>query len=279
MTEKKADWRRVNKSCPCPICGKDHWCAIDAADGGTVLCMRVREGGKAAPSGGWIHRLTESTKVRSVSLPKAKQSVIDAEFWMMEFWRELSPSDRNRWAERNGISPASARMFRVGYSPRHKAFTIPMYDATGKACGIRLRQDGGKKWAMKGSKQGCFRGVDQPRSYGWNTSETFIVEGPTDAMALHTAGFNVIGRPCCNGGGAIAKALIDAFEYPDRQVFIIADNDIPGLDGARALRRQFFPNAKIYTPPPAFKDVRDWVVGGADHGDIRSHLRSSEPVR
>lgn len=273
-SRKKADWRRVNKSCKCPICGHDSWCSIDAADGETVKCMRVGDGGKRCKAGGWIHRLGQSTRERSQPLPRAaRNSVIDAEWFSLEFFRELTEGERDRWADRQGVSRASARMFRLGYSRRHKAFAIPMVDGTGEAIGIRLRSETGRKWAMKGSRSGCFRAADQPRWPG-RSNVTVIVEGPTDAMAMHSIKMNVIGRPDCTGGGAIARELVERFEYPGN-IVIIADNDAPGIDGAKKLRREHFPKATIVTPPDGVKDVREWIASGADESDVRQYLRGA----
>ena len=49
------DGRRVSRRNPCPICGKDSWCLVDA-DRGLALCPRT-EGGRKIGSAGWLHRL------------------------------------------------------------------------------------------------------------------------------------------------------------------------------------------------------------------------------
>ncbi|MFI5381098.1 MAG: hypothetical protein ACHRHE_17510, partial [Tepidisphaerales bacterium] len=51
-------WLRVNKSSPCPVCGKPDACKV-SPDGAVCLCKRIEQGAfKTAKGGGWyFHRL------------------------------------------------------------------------------------------------------------------------------------------------------------------------------------------------------------------------------
>ena len=52
-----ANFIRVRKTDPCPICGKPDWCMI-SSDREVALCARVQTGSFKKTSGGWCHRLT-----------------------------------------------------------------------------------------------------------------------------------------------------------------------------------------------------------------------------
>jgi hypothetical protein len=69
----EAKWLRVNKSNPCPVCGKPDWCEI-SIDGTAVLCARIQSDQPAGNKGaGWIHKLTADSK--SLPLPLKLETV------------------------------------------------------------------------------------------------------------------------------------------------------------------------------------------------------------
>lgn len=54
-----ADWIRVKKQNPCPICGKPDWCLI-SEDGKSVICARVESDKPVGNAGaGWLHSLED----------------------------------------------------------------------------------------------------------------------------------------------------------------------------------------------------------------------------
>ena len=56
-------WLRVNRHCPCLICGKPDWCLI-SQDGTAVICARIESDKPAGNKGaGWIHKLTEDRQL------------------------------------------------------------------------------------------------------------------------------------------------------------------------------------------------------------------------
>ena len=72
VTKGKADWVRVTKLNPCPICDKPDWCEI-SADGKVAICARVQSDKKAG-NAGWLHNLTEDYK-SVLPLPPKKQAI------------------------------------------------------------------------------------------------------------------------------------------------------------------------------------------------------------
>jgi hypothetical protein len=136
--------------------------------------------------------------------------------------------------------------------------------------GVRLRAESGKKWAVPGSHNGLF----WPTGLATQADLLVVCEGPTDTAALLGMGFEVIGRPQCNG---MEDLVIDAVRrLRPRDVAILADLDEPkarpdggtfrpGQDGARQLADELTlagHRPKIILPLVG-KDARAWVQAGA----------------
>ena len=137
-----------------------------------------------------------------------------------------------------------------------------MFDGAEAFAGIRLRSDEGEKWALRGSRQGIF--IPSMELQG----EVLVVEGPTDAAAAVSLGFYAIGRPSCTGGVREIAALCRRIGI--KRVSVLADNDGPGLAGARAFCGQVgLPTRLVVTPA---KDLREWVKNGATRQAVEACL-------
>src|SRR5262249_37965686 len=103
--------------------------------------------------------------------------------------------------------------------------TIRQHQSKPQRYRMRLRNETGRKWAVKGSRQGLFMATE---SVPGNT--LLIVEGPTDAAAALDLGYDVIGRPACVGCEDMIAALVRKRIHVN--TFIVADADEPGQRGA-----------------------------------------------
>lgn len=264
MSPSSTGWRRVTRNEPCPICGKPDWCGV-SIDGGAARCMRAQSDRES--SGGWVHRLGSGGVVESVwrpvpvSVPRADLGEL-AQRWS----RDLRRSRLEPFADSLGI-PAVA-LVSLGMGWTGSAWSFPMRNVVQRVVGIRLRAPNGSKFAVRGSKDGCFVSavpVDGP---------LLFPEGPTDAAALMGLGFDVVGRPSCNG------AVRHCMQFGrGRECVVIADNDAPGRRGAEALSAALLLVARTVrlVVPPA-KDVRDWIRGGATRLDVVRWIDEA-PVR
>jgi len=144
----------------------------------------------------------------------------------------------------------------------HDAWAFPMFDGAEEFAGIRLRSVDGDKWALRGSRQGIF--IPQVDVQG----ETLVVEGPSDAAAAVSLGFHVLGRPSCTGGAAEIAAYCRRRSI--RRVSVLADNDGPGISGARALSGQVGVSVRMVVLPA--KDLREWVRNGATRQAVEACL-------
>jgi len=85
-----------------------------------------------------------------------------------------------------------------------------------------------------------------------------VVEGPTDLCAALSLGYYAIGRPSCSGG---VPHIVDHVKRSRvKEVVIVADNDDPGIRGAKDLQRWLtVPSCLMVLP---CKDLREFVKFG-----------------
>ena len=255
------NFARVSKANPCPICQHGDWCRVFAD--GWAECMRVPSG-KPAKSGGWMHRTGEEPR-RYVPPPlKFPAPTINATKLMKEWLAATSPAALAEFAAALGVSTASLASLGAAWAPAHAAWAFPMCDGHGNAVGIRLRNDQGK-FAVRGSRQGLFL-ADVPAQ-----RTLFVCEGPTDTAAALDLGLFAAGRPnCCCGG---AELRIYALRHAVSRVVVVADNDKPGLDGARKVGGELRLTFAIYVPPA--KDLREFVRLGGTRTMIENTLNQT----
>lgn len=256
MSLNTDQWVRVSKQTPCPICGPVHgvdWCGV-SVDGTTAICMRIQSD-RPARNGGWIHRLSDP--IPTYQRPPPRDDALRPCFESL--WRNwricTEPVKVDAFARHLGVNDQALWDLGAAWAWQHSAWAFPMHDGAGKIDGIRLRNDAGDKWAVKGSHQGIF----MPRVWPSVPDMALICEGPTDTAAALTLGFYAIGRPSCVGCEDIIVATIRRLAI--RRVVVVADNDGPGKAGAERLSKTLRVPNKTIVPPG--KDIREWVRNGA----------------
>ena len=258
----------------CPICGRKKFCSY-AVDGTIVICTKVSDGAKChTRNDAWLHVLREADTwrrpyARTITIQPANVPL--AEFASMAArWAQALTLDQLEWLACDlGVPPQSLTAFRVGFAGAYRAFSFPMVDNIGRITGMRLRKPDGVKFSVTGGHEGVFRAVD------WNSCPgkmLYIVEGASDAIALHGVGIqSVIGRPSCTGGISIITSLVR--EHRPKHIIIIADNDTPGFAGAERLAQNLMAycrDVRIITPPAGIKDARQWITAGATADTIHA---------
>lgn len=182
---------------------------------------------------------------------------------MVRWWKETPSEFRSKLAHDLGVTTESLVAFRAAWARDRQAWAFPMYDASGKVSGIRLRYMDGRKISEKGSIGGPFIPKITPQFTVW------LPEGPTDGAALLSLGLFAIGRPSNNSGGYQIKMNLQRLGV--RSAVIVADNDEdkltpsgvkfnPGYEGARSLARQITIPCCIVSLPA--KDCREFVKHG-----------------
>lgn len=270
MTQAR-DWRRVSRREPCPACGRPDWCMVTGpvGDPTAAICPRVVSGRRAG-AGGYLHLLRRDGEYRSrrrtVRVPTLlgrDVSSIDFTALATECHAAADPAALAGLADGLGVSVDALRRLRVGWSAHHVAWTWPMCDGTGRIVGIRLRGANGRKWSVRGGREGLFVPEDLTGVGPW-----LLPEGASDTAALLDLGFDAVGRPSCYGG---VKHVVDVVgRLRPESTVIMADADHPGQRGAASLAsvlRAYVPAVKVITPPGE-KDIRDWRRSGAKRDDV-----------
>jgi hypothetical protein len=178
-------------------------------------------------------------------------------------------------ARRLGVSDASLDRLAIGWYEPSRAWSLPMSDGRGRITGIRLRTAEGRKFAVKGSRDGLFVPSDLDAH-----DRLLVAEGPTDTAALLHLGLAAVGRPSCRGG---TRPLTDLVRrLAPREVVIVADGDDVGQGGALALARHLALHARrvrVVTPPEGIKDARAWRRAGATGETLLGAIEAAEVHR
>ena len=254
-------WTRVTQQHPCPICGKPDWCTVGDK---VVCCMRV-ESPHTLKNGGWAHGMDARPIGFRVARPLAPTptNFLDAATLITRWLRLTTQDALQRFAGDLGLPASTLRYLNAAWADQHAAWAFPMQDGQGNIVGIRLRSSDGRKWAVKGSRQGIFVPAVPPQDVCW------ICEGPTDTAAALSLGVYAVGRPSCTGG---VKEIIGlTIRTRIRRLVIVADNDKAGKRGAWHLADEIrLPWKMLYLPA---KDLRDYVQAGATYAVINSQLK------
>ncbi len=261
---------RVTKMNPCPICrqaglrGID-WCRIFAD--GWIECMRVPSP-KPAKSGGWMWRSQRELSPGPSREPRRSvppPPTINATKLHRGWWASTDDEMRDAFARELGLSVAALKSAGAAWAPLYASWAFPMCDGCGNTLGIRLRANDGRKFAVRGSKQGIFiaKVPQQPT--------LFVCEGPTDTAAAVELGFFAVGRPNCCCGGTDIKIFVRRHQC--HRVVVVSDNDKPGLDGARKVALEIGLPFAVYVPPA--KDLREFVQLGGTRAMIENTLKGT----
>lgn len=264
-------WRRTTREKPCPVCGKSDWCMV-SANGAVAICPRTEVGAQKYLDGsGYLHIID-----KSVPMPEKRDEVgqelpehnLVLSSLSSKMMAACGDEKVKSLADSLGVSTFSLRLLRIGWSATSDAFSFPMFRYGQRLIGIRLRSIGGKKWAIKGSRQGLFIPLEWPCA----KKGVLICEGPTDTAAMLSLGFNAIGRPSAMGSHALIDEVVCG-----RPVCIISDSDNVGIDSARKLahhlRSKSCQKVGIIVPPA--KDAREWKRSGVTKEEVSSVILRS----
>lgn len=274
--------QRVNRQNPCPICNHIDWCSI-FSDRQRAICMRIAAGSiRKTANGGFLHILKSGFLSGEIQVLPVARIKSEYSSLMRDYQNAINPPRLEKLADNLNLSAQNLVRIGIGWAYPFRAWAFPMMDANGEICGIRLRRDSGRKFAISGSREGLFIPADLPISelqHSPDFNPLLITEGPTDCAAALEIGFSAIGRPSCTGG---IKFLIDWFRINrPPHVVIVADGDAPGQRGAESLACAALPyvsTLRVIRPPEGIKDVRDWKRSGAAKQSVLDVIRAA-PIR
>jgi hypothetical protein len=209
----------------------------------------------------------DKTAIRSRPPPPPRPSrppVINCKSILAAWLASTPPAAVIKCATALGVSPASLACLGACWASSYNAWAFPMHGCEGDVVGIRLRNDH-RKWAVTGSRAGIFIPSNiPPQDIVW------IPEGPSDVLAALTLGLYAVGRPSCNTGGPEIAALCRRLGV--RKVVLIADNDTPGIEGAKKVAKEVGLRHVIYLPP--CKDLREYVKLGGTRQFIENSINN-----
>lgn len=256
-------WYRVNKKRPCRACSRKDWCTY-TADGATC-CMRVQSD-IPMRNGGWLHRDENAPRyIQPIRKAIPGRPIDAAGIW--EGWAKATDYQKlDRLGESLGVDTDALKAIGCAWASPHNAWAFPMKAANGKVIGIRLRNEAGSKWAVKGSRSGLFIPSECPFDFD---GTLWLTEGPTDLAAALTLGLFAIGRPACLGQEFMVLSYIRLLDV--RRLVIVTDNDEPGIRGAERLQSQLPILSCIWVPP--VKDIREFLLRGGNRRMIESSVK------
>ena len=225
----------VTKKHPCPICKKPDWCGV-SADGNIAICMRIQSN-KPTNNGGYLHILKERPKNYqyrpALIVKEEKKPTIDSNALIFKWRNQTKPGQIEKLADDLGVSSLALQRLDAVWAQEHNAWAFPMRNEHSRIIGIRLRNNSGFKWAVKGSNAGLFIPA------GLRSRQLLIVEGPTDTAAGLTLGFDTIGRQSCVGQEDLVCKWLNNKRYDE--IILLIDHDklnpvtgkYPGYEGAK----------------------------------------------
>ena len=237
--------------------------------------------------GGWLHKLDgQQVKPLPATAPIPELPSAELTRFAEQARTALSPARAARFGADMGLDVASLSRLSMGWAPADMlrklgtkcraegCFTFPMRDEHRGVLGIRLRTTDNFKYSVTGGHEGLFIPTDLP-----TVGPLLICEGPTDLAALLDMDFPAIGRPSCQGAVELVIRVLQASAR--RDVVIVADNDGPGLEGARGLAAAIVARTRStkVIAPPFVKDARAWKAAGATRKTVEAVIAAANYFR
>jgi hypothetical protein len=305
----RTDWLRVDRRNKCSVCGHDSWCTY-SAERNIAICPRRREGSMGEVWSwegdnkisfvGFKHKLDRTKPIVTGDIPNTPAAPIvrndtlrgyqrdnmrDCELMLKYQAKVLGVTYESLLELCAGIDFAYGKKTTDGEvewirsNRRDPAvLTFPMVKPGTGIVGIRKRHLNGKKFSEKGSRGGVIvqrRYTDDPLC--------LVVEGPSDAAAAITLGFDVIARPQALGCEKwLADSLVglgktDVFIWTDNPRFD-GDKDHVSIRGATTFceylsARSDWKGTVIVATPPT-KDLRRWLNTGLDRYELIAAMQA-----
>lgn len=220
----KAEWIRVSRSSPCPICGRPDYCT-KTTDGAVAKCMRVESAKPAkGDGGGWIHKCEGAALIETTTIAKPArkidQTALCKRVDQMRRARGIFEA-LGELAERLGVSIEALERLGtgIGYDRDGKRFwAMVERDVRWLPVGVSRRYANGAKKHMPGTTHGLYFAQDWCAARG----PILLPEGGSDTAALLTMGLCAIGRPSNTGG---TEKLIGLLRSHNRPIIVLGEND------------------------------------------------------
>lgn len=262
---------RSGRGRPCPVCTAGSKGCSATADGLHFCRGEPGPGWRRVsktpdPAGFHSYRRDDGPPAASRT-PRPPQTPTDWPALAAKYSRDLTPALKAKLAGDLGLPVGAIDAIpQVGFDGT--AFTFTEVDAGGAVIGVSRRHADGRKTMVRGSR----RGLTLPSGWRDQDGPVYVVEGPTDVLAMAAAGLVAVGRPSNSGGAVLLADLFGGLSSERRPVVLgeddrKADGTWPGKDGAEAVARVLAAKinrpVRVALPPPGAKDVRAWLTDPA----------------
>lgn len=217
---------------------------------------------KTGPYAGYYHCFScgKSGECKNLNFNKTEEAKEDIDWDQIQEVLTVQARSRN--------FSTQLRRFGVGIT-QSGWMTFPVYNQFERVVGIQKHKKG-KKIYYEGSNEGLF--IPNLR---WNKcKKLFISEGVKDGVSLLKLKLFTLARPNCEPNVDLVTGWIEYRDLEDIPKVIVADNDAPGIDGAKELWRNMN-NSIIKIPPKKGDDIRDMLKRNCP-GKIRRWLNHVE---
>jgi hypothetical protein len=200
---------------------------------------------------------------------------------ILQYQEKLTDRIIQRAEAVRGWNEKTIRRLKLGWNPREKRITIPVFNYQGYCLDIRHHDTFRKQ---RGSGRNPVLGEKGVASMQWfplnprynpfaNGKPIYCVEGEADAILAYQEGLNVV--TLTGGAGAWASLPYGRLQsFRGRDVIICFDNDRAGKDASRAFARRLAEvdvnSVKIVRLPGAGWDLGDYLQ---DHGHTVEDFR------
>lgn len=272
------NWRRVNKTNPCPICDKDRACKV-STDGAVAMCKRIEQGAFEECKGGWfLHRLRDSQgwTERGAERFNKRHSA---------GWNPATNKEREARKMRHAFSTAEEAISETATNSGGKSVAVwPYHDATGREVLRVVRFDmpeGGKEFRPIHAAKGGWKIGDPSGPLPLyrlpelgRRAAVWVCEGEKAADAARSIALNAT----TSAHGAQSADKSDWTPLAGCEVIILPDNDQAGRSYAEdvvSILVKLDPPARVKIVPltglPEGGDIVEFI---ADRTSI-----SSEAIR
>lgn len=180
---------------------------------------------------------------------------------LLSIFYNLGKHNRGYWHER-GYLDNTIEYFKLGYTGNH--YVVPIVvDGKLENFQCRVKRPNHKAvWMWARGKPPCPFNMDHK-----NTSWTFLLEGPTDAIAMTQLGFPAISQ---TGGAGCWKKEWNKYIIDYDKIIVFYDKDFAGVDGSKTTAARLLNRGHVLFWPSSFppkydvnKCMQDYGIRGA----------------
>jgi len=187
---------------------------------------------------------------------------------------------RNPYLASRGVTPATVRTFGLGlYTGKgllRGRIVIPIHNAAGELIAYAGRASEGQepKYRFPAGFRKSLVLFNLHRAITANVSTVVVVEGFFDAIAVHQAGYPVVGLM----GSTLSRRQAELLQHHFRRVLVMLDGDEAGRQGATTIAQTLADQMAVTLVSIKDGSQPDQLAPPDIHGLLGPHLERHEPL-